>query len=185
MRGLLFWTIWCLRFWFRTKIEQLTQFQKKLPPPPIFRYIQVFHIWDFFFLEIASIAQFLSEIKNKASNCSEEQSPSIQIPKKLASTTLGGGGSPSIYVSFVFHQVKMDTFLLVFVDHQTKIDTFTWHSYGVCLTHVQFRYPQAPHPHPPPPPLARSSLPRVYSRQPVSTTEPQLPDSNFAVRFTK
>ena len=49
-RRLLFWTIWCLLFWNRRKIERLTQFPKKLPPPPlIFRYIPVFHHLRLFF----------------------------------------------------------------------------------------------------------------------------------------
>ena len=49
-RRLLFWTIWCLLFRNRRKIERLTQFPKKLPPPPLFSDIFQFStIWDFFF----------------------------------------------------------------------------------------------------------------------------------------
>ena len=77
------------------------------------------------FLEIASIAQFLSDFKKQGIKLFRRAIPFYPDPQKIGIHHIRGGGSPSIYVSFVFHQVKMDTFLLVFVDHQTKIDTFT------------------------------------------------------------
>ena len=62
-------------------------------PPPIFRYIPVYHHFRgvrTFFLKLRQSLNFCPRSKKKASNCSEEQSPSIQIPKILVSTTLGG-----------------------------------------------------------------------------------------------
>ena len=44
-----------------------------------------------FFWKLRQSLNFCPISKNKASNCSEEQSPSIQIPKKSVSTKLGGG----------------------------------------------------------------------------------------------
>ena len=100
-RRLLFRTIWCLLFRSRTKIERLTQFPKKLPAPPYFQIHSSFPPFDTFFLKLRQSLNFCPRSKKKVSNCSEDQSPSIQIPKILVSTTLGGG-SPSIFISTIF-----------------------------------------------------------------------------------
>ena len=95
------------------------------------------------FLEIASIAQFLSEIKNEGIKLFRRAIPFYPDPKKLVSTTLGGG-SPSIYVSFVFHQTKMDTFswyLWTIKQRWTPLPDIAMVSVSPTYS---FRYPQAP-----------------------------------------
>ena len=104
--GLLFWTIWCLVFWNRTKIERLTQFPKKLPPPLFSDIFQFSTIWDFF-LEIASIAQFLSEIKNEGIKLFRRAIPFYPDPQKIGIHHIRGGGArPFSYEQFFRGNLK-------------------------------------------------------------------------------
>ena len=67
IRALLFWTIWCHSFWNLMKIERLTQFPKKTPPPPLFSDIFQFSTISDFFFEKKQIAQFFSDYKKEGS----------------------------------------------------------------------------------------------------------------------
>ena len=60
-----------------------------------------------FFWKLCQSLNFCPRSKKKASNCSEEQSPSIQIPKILVSTTLGGGARQFSYQQFFRGKLKV------------------------------------------------------------------------------
>ena len=98
-RRLLFWTIWCLLFWNRRKIERLTQFPKKLPPPPLFSDIFQFStIWDFFF-EIASIAQCLSDIKKEGIKLFGRAIPFYPDTKIIGNHHIRGGEPINFHIN--------------------------------------------------------------------------------------
>ena len=95
-------------------------------------------------MEIASIAQFLSEIKNEGIKLFRRAIPFYPDPKKIGIHHIRGG-SPSIYVSFVFHQTKMDTFswyLWTIKQRWTPLPDIAMVSVSPTYS---FRYPQAPH----------------------------------------
>ena len=71
----------------------------------IFHFIIIFKGMDFFLKSCQSL-NFCRILKRKASNCSEEQSPYIQIPKQFGIHHIGGGEgcepSPSTDRSTIF-----------------------------------------------------------------------------------
>ena len=102
IRGLLSWTICCNPFWNRRKIEKVVYFLKKTSVLPLFTDIFCKKGGGSFFGNCVNRSIFVRNLKKKASNCSEEQSSSIQVPKQLVSTTLGGRGEPVYFHIYNF-----------------------------------------------------------------------------------
>ena len=91
---MLFWTIWCLLFWYRTKIEWLTQFSKKKSQMVETGIYLKIRGGRKFFWKLRQSLNFSSISKKKSSNCSEEQSPYRKNNKKYIYIYIRGGGSP-------------------------------------------------------------------------------------------
>ena len=80
---------------FQLEINELTKilYQEK---------VFIFVRWKKNFLNFSLILKWI------AANCSEEWFPYRKVPKKNGIHHIRGG-SPSIYISFVFHRTKMNT----------------------------------------------------------------------------
>ena len=89
-----------LFFDFGQKLSDWRNFQKNFRSPLIFRYIPVFHHLKLFF-EIASIAQFLSDIKKEGIKLFGRAIPFYPDTKIIGIHHIRGG-SPSIFISTIF-----------------------------------------------------------------------------------
>ena len=90
IRGLLFQTIWCLLFWNRRKIERLTQFPKKLPPPLFSDIFQFSTIWDFFFGNCVNRSIFVRNQKTRHQNV-QKSNPLLSRSQKIGIHHIRGG----------------------------------------------------------------------------------------------